>query len=116
MPCTCHCSIAAQRLDCGCSRSIHGTVHSRKITGCRSSRPGCVLLQGVVLEPAIGSARFAALVAELLLISQALLTLAAAGLSAAAPALFASGYRSTCAIGFSGVLFALKASVVPRCC
>jgi hypothetical protein len=62
----------------------------------------------VVLEPAIGSARFAALVAELLLLSQALLTLAAAGLAAAAPALFGGGYRSTCAIGFSGVLFALK--------
>lgn len=69
-----------------------------------------------MLEPAIGSARFAALVAELLLISQALLTLAAAGLSAVAPALFAGSYRSTCAVGFSGVLFALKvAAVVARC-
>ena len=69
---------------------------------------GLSLLQGVVLEPAIGSARFAALVAELLLVSQMLLTLAAAALAAAVPALFASSYRSTCAVGFSGVLFALK--------
>ena len=70
------------------------------------------LLQGVVLEPAMGSARFAVLVAELLLVSQTLLTLAAAGLAAAAPAVFGGGYRSTCAVGFSGVLFALKVAVV----
>jgi hypothetical protein len=43
--------------------------------------------------------------------SQTLLTLAAAGLAAAAPALFGAGYRSTCAVGFSGVLFALKVAV-----
>ena len=39
---------------------------------------------------------------------QLLYTLAAAGLAAAAPALFAANYAATCAVGFSGVLFALK--------
>lgn len=68
--------------------------------------------QGVVLEPAIGSARFARLVVELLLVSQVLYTLIAAGLAEAYPALFLGGYYSTCAVGFSGVLFALKVGSV----
>jgi len=73
------------------------------------------LLQGVVLEPALGSARFAVLVAELLLVSQLLLVLLARALAAVAPAL-AGSYYSACAVGFSGVLFALKVRILSERC
>ncbi len=55
----------------------------------------------------LGSGRYALLLGELLILSQALLALLARGVAAAAPAFAASCY-SACAVGFSGVLFALK--------
>ena len=71
-------------------------------------RKGC-RAQGAQLEPALGSARFLRLVAELLLTTQALAVLLARAGAAALPDLLGPQYRSSCAVGFSGVLFALKA-------
>ena len=65
--------------------------------------------QGAQLEPALGSARFLRLVAELLLATQALAVLLARAGAAAFPDLLGPQYHSACAVGFSGVLFALKA-------
>lgn len=60
-----------------------------------------------MLEPALGPTKFAALLAELLLLSHGLVV----GLSAAAAHLVPE-YRylwfSSCAVGFSAVVFALK--------
>jgi hypothetical protein len=55
----------------------------------------------------MGSARFAALVAELLLVAHGLMVVLARALAAAAPD-YAGQYYRTCAVGFSAVLFALK--------
>ena len=72
--------------------------------------------QGGQLEPRMGSGRFALLVAELCLLSSGGYVALAAGLAAlparryrAAHAVGAGAMRG-CAVGFSGVLFALKAS------
>ncbi len=65
-----------------------------------------LLLQGAQLEPALGSLTFLGLVGELLS------HLATIGLAAAAanalPDWAGTQYYSSCAIGFSAVLFALK--------
>lgn len=52
------------------------------------------------------------LIAELLLTTQALAVLLARAGAAALPDLLGPQYRSSCAVGFSGVLFALKARTV----
>lgn len=66
------------------------------------------MLQGAQLEPALGSLTFLGLVGELLLLSH----LATVGLAAAAAKAFpdwaGAQFYSSCAIGFSAVLFALK--------
>ena len=64
-------------------------------------------MQGSQLEPAMGSPAFAALIAELLILAHTITVLLAASLAAAAPNL-AGSYSSSCMIGFSAVLFALK--------
>eukprot|EP00198_Chlamydomonas_reinhardtii_P004001 XP_001693337.1 predicted protein [Chlamydomonas reinhardtii] len=68
---------------------------------------GSLLWKGAQLESRYGHWGFAALVAELLLLSHGLTALLAAALAAGFP-----GYRylywDTCAVGFSAVLFALK--------
>eukprot|EP00892_Ulva_mutabilis_P001059 jgi/Ulvmu1/10954/UM007_0133.1 len=70
------------------------------------------LWKGLQLEPALGPVRFAALLCELLLSCQAiyvgLFWAVRAALGPTSP-LAAQGYSYTCAVGFSGVLFALKA-------
>ncbi|CAL8464708.1 g4243 [Coccomyxa elongata] len=67
-----------------------------------------LLWKGAQLEPDLGSMRFLGLVGELLLLSH----VATVGLAAAAakvlPDLAGVQYYSSCAIGFSAVLFALK--------
>jgi len=63
--------------------------------------------KGVVLEPALGSVKYAALLLELLVGCQVLLVACARALAAAMPGMGGS-YYSSCAVGFSGVLFALK--------
>ena len=67
--------------------------------------------QGATLEPALGSGRYALLLGELLILSQTLLVLLARSVAAAAP-VFAASYYSVCAVGFSGVLFALKVGLL----
>jgi hypothetical protein len=98
----CSCNTTPQIWVGGCSESIHWNGALKVLPAAAQVVPSCVLPQGMVLEPAIGSGRFASLVAELLLVCQALLSLAAAGQAAAAPAL------CTAAPVPSGVLFALK--------
>jgi Rhomboid family len=68
------------------------------------------LWKGVQLEPAMGGARYALLLAELWLVSGALLcALFAAGAAVPSSAPFAAYYyHSYCAVGFSAVLFGLK--------
>jgi Rhomboid family len=68
------------------------------------------LWKGVQLEPAMGAARYALLLAELWLVSGALLcALFAAGASMPSSVPFAAYYyHSYCAVGFSAVLFGLK--------
>lgn len=67
-----------------------------------------LLWKGVRLEARLGSAAFAGLVAELLLLSHAAVALGAAALAAYAPAAYAYLYYDTCMVGFSAVLFGLK--------
>jgi membrane associated rhomboid family serine protease len=68
------------------------------------------LWKGVQLEPAMGALRYSLLLAELWLVSGALLcALFAAGASIPSSAPFATYYyHSYCAVGFSAVLFGLK--------
>ena len=67
----------------------------------------CFQVQGSQLEPVMGTAPFALLLAELLAASQ-VLTVALAWLGAAAAPAFDAAYSRSCAVGFSGVLFGLK--------
>ena len=67
-----------------------------------------LLWKGARLERRYGAARFAALTAELALLSGALYAFGARALAAAAPQWFWSLYAHGCAVGFSGVLFAYK--------
>jgi membrane associated rhomboid family serine protease len=71
---------------------------------------GSLLWKGVQLEPELGPLHFAALIAELWLVSGLLLcVLFAAGASMQISAPFmAPLYHSYCAVGFSAVLFGLK--------
>lgn len=71
-----------------------------------------LLVKGLTLEPALGPARFAALVAELAASSQALYLAAAWALAGGrAPLGLGAGLWGSCAVGFSGVLFGLKAVI-----
>lgn len=63
-----------------------------------------LLFKGGQLEPRLGSGPFLALVAELCLLSGGLYVALAAGLAHAG----AGTALRSCAVGFSGVLFALK--------
>ncbi|KAK9819160.1 hypothetical protein WJX81_004112 [Elliptochloris bilobata] len=73
-----------------------------------------LIWKGAQLEPALGSMRFLRLVGELLLTTQALAVLLARAGAAAAPALLGPQYYDACAVGFSGVLFALKVVLSAR--
>ena len=79
-----------------------------RLLSCQCSSWALLSVQGVQLEPDLGSLAFLALVGELLALSH----VATVGLSAAAarvlPDLAGDQYHSSCAIGFSAVLFALK--------
>ncbi len=65
-------------------------------------------LQGAQLEPDLGSVRFLGLVGELLLLSHVATVGLAAAAAKALPDLAGAQYYSSCAVGFSAVLFALK--------
>lgn len=70
------------------------------------------LWKGLQLEPAYGTARFIALIAELLLSCQCIycgIFWAARGALGPESPVVQQAYSYTCAVGFSGVLFALKA-------
>jgi rhomboid domain-containing protein 1 len=66
-----------------------------------------LLLQGAMLEPRMGSPKFAGLLLELLLLSHGLVVAASAAASACIPD-YKYLWFSTCAVGFSAVIFALK--------
>ncbi|GBF96816.1 hypothetical protein Rsub_09672 [Raphidocelis subcapitata] len=66
-----------------------------------------LLWKGARLEARLGPATFAALTAELLALSQGLLVVGAWAVAEAVPE-YRHLYTSTCAVGFSGVLFAYK--------
>ncbi len=70
--------------------------------------------QGAQLERALGPVRFARLLAELLLATQALAAALAWAGAAAAPGALGAAYAHSCHIGFSGVLFALKVVLAAR--
>ena len=88
------------------------TIGCRRAKGLHTVERRHYASQGAQLEPALGSARFARLLVELLLTSQALAVLLARVGASAAPALLGSQYTQSCAVGFSCVLFALKARVI----
>jgi hypothetical protein len=69
--------------------------------------PPLLHLQGVLLEPRLGSLRFAGLLLELLLLSHGLVVVAAAGAAAYIPE-WSHLWSSSCAVGLSAVIFALK--------
>lgn len=66
-----------------------------------------LLWKGVVLEPVMGTPGFVMLILQLLAGCQVVYLMLAWVAAAVSPAL-AGSYYSTCAVGFSGVLFALK--------
>lgn len=72
-----------------------------------------LLWKGVVMEPVMGTRKFTTLVIQLLIGCQVVYLMLAWAAAAASPSLVGS-YYSTCALGFSGVLFALKVVLTSR--
>ncbi|DBA73261.1 hypothetical protein WJX77_008868 [Trebouxia sp. C0004] len=66
-----------------------------------------LLWKGSQLEPQLGSSKFLLVVFELLVSSHVIMVMLARACVTFAPS-FASQYYSTCAVGFSAVLFAMK--------
>jgi rhomboid domain-containing protein 1 len=67
-----------------------------------------LLWKGVQLERSMGSARFAALLAELLIVSHSLVVIASYLLASFGPPDYLDLPQSLCAVGFSAVLFGMK--------